>query len=145
MGVQWFIKRLEDLENDKLIEFMQECLNDNNKFITDLNKKQLEKGIKSDRSYMKEYSYRTIKQRQLEGNPVKGELIALYDTGNFWKGFWAIATDGKLELLSSDSKTNELISRYGENIFGLTESNFEILGEKIMPQLKQKVINYLKA
>lgn len=124
---------------------MQQCLNDNDKFITELNKKQLEKGEKADGTFMREYSYRTIKQRQLEGNPVKGSLIALYDTGDFWKGFWAIANDGKLELLSSDRKTNELIARYGDDIFGLTKSNFEILGEKIMPQLRQKVINFLKA
>lgn len=145
MGMDWFINRLEALVDDKLIEFLQDILEDESAFIVELNKKQLERGERSDGKFLRPYSESTKRIRALEGNPVKGELIALYDSGDFWNGFWSKAYDGKLELLSSDVKTNKLIAEYGEQIFGLTESNFKVLGDRIVPQLRTKIINYLKA
>ena len=136
--------KLKRLNDDLLIAFLQSALNKHQADITELNKKQLEKGEKADGSMFEEYSHRTVKIRQLEGNPVKGRLIALYDTGDFWKGFWSIAKDGKLSMLSRDQKTNMLISKYGESIFGLTDSNFKKLGDIIMPTLQKTITKYLQ-
>jgi hypothetical protein len=141
----WLVTRLEQLNNGKLIEFLQECLNEEEKFITQLNKTQLEKGIKADNKLMPDYSPRTINQRQIDGNPVKGKLIALYDTGEFWNAFWSEARDKKLIMGSDDWKTESLIAKYGETIFGLTDDSFKILGEKIMPNLRTKIIKFLTA
>lgn len=137
-------KKLNRLNDDLLIGFLQAALNKHQADITELNKKQLEKGEKADGSMFEEYSHRTVKIRQIEGNPVKGRLIALYDTGDFWKGFWSIAKDGKLSMLSKDQKTNMLISKYGESIFGLTDSNFKKLGDIIMPTLQKTITKYLQ-
>jgi len=145
MGLQWFINRLEALSNGKLIEFMQECLNENEEFLTTLNKKQLLDGTKADDTKFKPYTPTTIKLKKQKGLPAISTLISLHETGEFWSLFWAKAESGKLIMSSKDKKTDELISRYGESIFGLTKSNFEILGEKIMPLLRQKITTYLKA
>lgn len=143
MGFLELSKRLNGLIEYKLIDIMQNVLKKHYKEIVELNKKQLAKGEKSDGSYMKEYSRSTINVRQAESNPVKGTLIALYDTGEFWKGFWALAYENKLELLSSDTKTNMLITTYGENIFGLTKSSFEQLADIIVPDLKTEILTFL--
>ena len=146
MGIQWLEERLTAItKGDMLIKILTETLNSEKPYIVELNKKQLENGQTSNGDYLRPYSGRTVKQRALEGNPVKGELIALFDTGDFWKGFWSMAYNGEWEIFSSDSKTNMLISEYGEDIFGLTEENFTTLGAKINEKLKRRLNTYLTA
>lgn len=145
MGVISLDSKLDKFDDDMIVEFLMEILDSVNNEIISLNKKQLEKGQKADGSFLREYSQRTIKQRELEGNPVKGDKIALFDTGDFWKGIWAKAYDGKLSIFSKDSKTELLVSEYGESIFGLTEENFNKLGEIVIPKLRMKVVKYLKS
>ena len=137
--------RIGDLSNGKLIEFLEEVLNELERDIIELNRSQLEKGQKADGSFNRPYSRSTINVRNIEGNPVKGQLIALYDTGDFWGYFWAQAYNGKLNIWSSDVKTEMLVKEYGEAIFGLTDENFKALGEKATPLLKQKVNTFLRA
>lgn len=144
MNIQKLISRLSTLNDYGLVDILQKILNKHSKDITELNKKQLEKGEKSDGSFLRQYATSTIKIRQLEGNPVKGNLIALYDTGDFWRGFWSLAYDGKLELLSSDKKTNMLIEQYGEGIFGLTQDSFEQLYKIILPELRSEIYKFIK-
>ena len=144
MGIKWLEMNLQSLNNGELIKMLQETLNSEKAFIVELNKKQLEKGQKSDGTFLKEYSQRTIKIRAMEGNPVKGDLIALYDSGDFWKGFWAMAYGGKLEIWSSDPKANQLVADYGEKIFGLTKDNFEELEKVIVPKLRRRIIKFLR-
>lgn len=143
MGFTELGRRLRILEQGKLIEIFQDVLNSYSKEITELNKQQLEKGIKADESAMKLYSPKTVKVRQIEGNPVKGERIALFDTGDFWSKFWINAYNNELEFYSGDSKTEMLIQDYGESIFGLTTENFKKLGELIMPKVKERVQKFL--
>ena len=144
MGVLILQRKIESLRSGKLVEFMEETLNELEDEIVKLNKLQLEKGEKADSSFLPNYSPRTIKLRNEQGRPVKGERISLFDYGNFWGGFWVQAYNNKLSIFSHDEKTEMLVSKYGNSIFGLTKSNFEILGDLATPILKHKVEIYLK-
>jgi len=143
MGFTELGRRLKILEQGKLIEIFQTVLNSYQKEIAQLNKQQLEKGIKADETLMKQYAISTVKIRQIEGNPVKGERIALFDTGDFWSKFWINAYNNELEFYSGDRKTEMLIAEYGESIFGLTTENFKKLGDLIMPTVTEKVQKFL--
>ena len=144
MGFIELGKRMRLLVNDKFAEIMHEVLNELAPEIVKINKEQLEKGEKADETLMPYYSPNTIRVRNLDGNPVKGERIALIDSGDFWNGFWAMAYQNKLEMISSDTKTNMLIADYGESIFGLNKKGFERLGDLAYPLLKQKVGQFLQ-
>ena len=138
--------KLNNFLNDNLlIRIMEESMNNFSEEISEMNRKQLERGIKADGKLMPPYSRKTVEIRNRRNNPVKGNLIALWDTGDFWSAFWNKAKDGKLIMLSDDPKTKMLIERYGDSIFGLTAENFNKLGEIIMPYIRNKVINYLKS
>lgn len=144
MGFGELARRMQILNDSKFTELVHEVLNELSPEIIRLNKLQLEKGERSDGSFLREYSSRTIAQRQREGNPVKGSLIALYDSGEFWGGFWSIAYNNKLELLSKDVKTNMLVKEYGDAIFGLTKTNFETIGDAMAEKLKQEIGKFLQ-
>lgn len=47
----------------------------------------------------------------------------LYDTGAFYKGFFAEVKDFSFEIDSKDKKSNTLKNKYGDTIFGLTEAS----------------------
>ena len=144
MGFIELEKRLRLLIDDKLLEFMEEILAELEPEIVRMNREQLERGEKADGSFFLPYSWITIQWRAEAGNPVKNQLIALYDTGDFCAGFWAKAYNNKLSLFSDDVKTEMLVGIYGNNIFGLTQENFQALGDRVNPLLKQKVGQFLQ-
>lgn len=144
MGFIELEKRLRLLVDSKLLEFMEEILTELEPEIVRMNREQLERGEKADGSFFQPYSWITVQRRAEAGNPVKNQLIALYDTGDFWAGFWAKAYNNKLSLFSDDVKTEMLVGIYGNYIFGLTQENFEALGNRVNPLLKQKVGQFLQ-
>jgi len=68
------------------------------------------------------------------------EHFTLFDQGNFHKGMF-IKLDGDLALItSSDGKTGDLISRYGEAILGLTEEETEqVIKLWVDPKLQKEI------
>ena len=49
----------------------------------------------------------------------------LYYTGAFYRGWSLLITNTGFLFDSSDSKTSDLISKYGQNIFGIRKDNLE--------------------
>lgn len=61
----------------------------------------------------------------------------LFDTGDFYRGFFLEVTDSEFELDSRDYKSDDLKDKYGENIFGL---NKEHLGDLATDHLGSEII-----
>ena len=131
------------ISTDELIGIVQDALNEEKEYILILQKQQLAKGEKADGTSTPIYSTKTIKVREVEGNPVKGERIALYDTGDFWNKMWVLAVNGELEIYSSDCKTEMLLATYGENVLGLTDDNIKQLFERVIPIIQEKMIQHI--
>lgn len=142
MSLEGFISRFK-ISTDELIGIVQDALNEEKEYILILQKQQLAKGEKADGTSTPRYSTKTIKVREVEGNPVKGERIALYDTGDFWNKMWVLAVNGELEIYSSDGKTEMLLATYGENVLGLTDDNIEQLFERVIPIIQEKMIQHI--
>lgn len=142
MSLEGFISRFK-ISTDELIGIIQDALNEEKEYILILQKQQLAKGEKADGTSTPRYSPKTIRVREVDGNPVKGERIALYDTGDFWNKMWVLAVNGELEIYSSDGKTEMLLATYGENVLGLTDDNIEQLFERVIPIIQEKMIQHI--
>ena len=142
MSLEGLVSKFK-ISTDELIGIVQDALNEEKEYILILQKQQLAKGEKADGTSTPRYSPKTIKVREVEGNPVKGERIALYDTGDFWNKMWVLAVNGELEIYSSDGKTEMLLATYGENVLGLTDDNIEQLFERVIPIIQEKMIQHI--
>lgn len=84
------------------------------------NTDQLFAGKRADGTFLPDYSERSVFLGKPEGP------IRLYDEGDFYRGFYVVRTGSFPIILSStDEKTFELITRYGEEIFGLDKESLE--------------------
>ena len=93
---------------------------------------------------LKPYSFFTVEIKQLIGQPY--DRTTLNYSGAFYNGFYLTYDKStfKLNFASNDSKSNELVGKYGENIFGLTLENQKTLNnEIILPELLEYIRRYL--
>ncbi len=93
---------------------------------------------------LKPYAYFTIQIKQLLGQPY--DRTTLNYSGSFYKGFYLKVDKDNLVLTfdSSDTKTPDLIGKYGRNIFGLNYDNQQKLNyEIILPELEKYIKQYL--
>jgi len=108
------------------------------KFILDLNRQaQLMQGIDSDgEKIAPEYKPFTIEIKQLIGQPY--DRVTLFYSGKFYAKFRIKFDKSNLtfQIDSTEEKVTKLVIKYGDNIFGLTKENQEILNNKILlPEL----------
>lgn len=111
--------------------------------ILDLNRElQLyNKGVDSDGKNLLPYTPTTIFYKRQKGEVFN--RTTLLDTGDFYKGFRIKITNGVLSIYSTDSKSIDLVEKYG-NIFGLTKENEVIFNNEIIkPDLWEYIREYL--
>lgn len=72
-------------------------------------------------SYMP-YTAKTIQNKKRKGQPTT--RVTLRDTGAFHKSMFVVFDSEGFYITASDEKTEELIKKYGEEIFRLTDKNF---------------------
>lgn len=104
-------------------------------YIAQLNRNQLsDKGVRADGTDITpEYTELTeLLKRPKSGISGITSHVTLYDSGSFHKSIVADIYQGKLLLDATDSKTNELIDKYGE-VLGLTKESIVLLQEKFRP------------
>lgn len=86
-------------------------------------KEQLQQGLKSDDTYLPDYSFRSVFQYNKPPGPIR-----LYDTGDFYRGILFDVRQDIFILESADNKTPMLKQRYGPDILGLgTEAKNEYI------------------
>lgn len=100
-----------------------------NKYKTEIldyiREKQLfDEGIDGKGNRLLEYKPFTIAIKRQQGQPTN--RTTLFDTGSFYRGFDLIFTDqNAIGVFSRDSKTPDLIDKYGADIFTFTTSNIK--------------------
>lgn len=130
---------------EKLTEIISDSLKENEESIIKLNQKQLLLGKRADGSDNLPYSRDTITRRIKKGNPVKNNLITLYEYGDFHKSMLLKIDNKKFSITATDSKTESILEEdYGINVLGLTKDSFTILFKEVRPEIKKKTILYLK-
>lgn len=93
----------------------------------DFNREQLYfSSVRSDGSYLQGYKSEFYAEFKNRKNPSPGfGAPDLYDTGSFQNKMFAVIESDKLRFDSKDSKTSDLVEKYGRNIFGLTKQNLD--------------------
>ena len=144
LGLLSAVETVERNLNDGL--YVRKALEENQNRIVDLNIEQLYEygmnslGIRID-TYQP-YSPYTIQVKQQKGQPY--DRVTLRDTGDFHKSFEVTFEPRGFYITATDYKTQELVDRYGVEIFGLTEENREkLVVEYVIPivtkELKKEI------
>lgn len=70
--------------------------------------------------------------------------VTLKDTGAFHSSFAVVAGNDSFKIEAYDTKTRDLIAKYGESILGLTDENLSILArDTILPKLRDRLKSLL--
>ena len=114
-------------ESFDVAKVAEESLQQTKDHIADLNVEQMSKGLKSDGSYMPDYSPVSVEVFGKPEGPIK-----LFDKGDFYQGYRVTIENGNVVVTSTDEKTGMLFKRFAtktSNIFGLN------------PQYRREYIN----
>lgn len=134
------LERFQSLDVDRAIKM---TLGLTSKIIIEKNQDQMLNGFRADDSYiLPEYTPYTREKKEEKGwDPDK---VTLYDTGDFYNAMFADVSYFDIEIDSTDSKTEDLIEKYGEKIFGLSDESKEEYRDDAMPVLIEKIKEILK-
>lgn len=99
--------------------------------LTDLNRKQLDKGLDAAGNDLGDYRYYEYKNRW--------RPVDLKDTGAFRRSF-DIKPFGKgFEVVATDPKADELQDKYGDAILGLPDTELRTAGEIVLETVIEKI------
>lgn len=134
----------EDLISGKYIATV--CMN-NEKYIVKMNAdeqlyEQGKNALGVDISSYMPYTQVTIAIKHQKGQPVN--RVTLRDTGAFEKSFFIHCDNKQIIIFARDKKTQKLVKKYGDTIFGLTSENkMELIWKKIYPYIVENLLNIL--
>lgn len=129
------LRQLNRIEHD-IVKTVQQVIKDNEHIILDMNTEEqlYEKGIDSKGASLGEYSPVTIAIKRRKGQPTA--RVTLRDSQDFHRSFYIEYRADGFEIKASNSKTDELMDIYGDEIIGLTDENMKDLKDNyIKPEL----------
>ena len=85
------------------------------------------------------YTARTIKNKKRKGQPTT--RVTLRDTGAFHESMYVVFDSEGFYITASDEKTEELVKKYGEEIFRLTDKNFTRI---VRSHIRKELVKRLK-
>ena len=109
------------------------------------NKEQLyNKGVTSDNSAVTPlYTPLTIKIKKSKGQ--RTDHVTLKDTGAFHNSMFVVYAPRSFQIYARNNKTNKLVKKYGDNIFGMTDININKMNwEDVYPALMQEIRKDIK-
>jgi cytoplasmic iron level regulating protein YaaA (DUF328/UPF0246 family) len=135
------LEKLKQVTKENLRDQVQKIV-ENDQEIIDLKQDRFEQGLKPDNNIIGTYrnpAYQQMKQRM---NPRAGGDVDLILTGSFTNKLFVQGLGNSRFLFdSTDDKTPILTEKYGDDIFGFNDKDWERLqAEKYAPQL----IKYIK-
>lgn len=99
-----------------------------------INDQLFKKGIDSEGKSLGQYAPSTKKAKQRKGQP--SDHITLKDTGTFYDSFDITPDDDGFWMLADGNKDGvDLFQRFGQDVLGLTDDNFEPLKQIIIEEL----------
>ena len=119
---------------------------ENEAYIVDMNSEQqlFEEGVNNlgvKISDYQPYSPITVEIKKMKNQP--SGRVTLRDTGDFHSSFYIDVNEQQFEIKASDSKTEDLIKKYGRQILGLTKENIaEVIWQYIYPDLCEQRNEY---
>ena len=122
--------------------WIKECIEKNEAEICDLNSNEqlYQKGQNAlgvDIWDYRPYSPKTIAIKGMKNQPA--DRVTLKDTGDFHASFIIRADNESFELDATDWKRDDLVEKYGRQIFGLTDENKSYISHEILlPELTEK-------
>lgn len=85
------------------------------------------------------YTARTIKNKKRKEQPTT--RVTLRDTGAFHESMYVVFDSEGFYITASDEKTQDLVEKYGEEIFRLTDKNFTRI---IRSHIRKELVKRLK-
>jgi hypothetical protein len=137
-------KYISDLENKgaNLDKFLRDTIAKNeSKIVGFIRTRLYQTGYDGDGNLIGYYTASTEAKKR--DNNQRASHITLRDTGDFYRGMFAEYRPGQVFISSSDRKTPELISEYGDGILELTELEQEIVMDTMIEAELIKYINEL--
>jgi hypothetical protein len=135
------VSNLQKIKVDK-DKIVLDIIEINEVFTIDLNRKQLMSGIDGKgNEIVPEYSDFTFDVKIRVGQPA--DRVTLKDTGDFHASIFIDYGTKYIYFDAKDSKTNDLIEKYGGSILGLTDKSIDLLKNKIKSDLRTKIQSYL--
>ena len=130
------IKELEKLKQEVPKQAKRIVMESKKRILDLIREEQLfDKGIDGTGKKLKPYKPFTVAVKRIEGLPT--DRTTLFNKGKFYDGFDLLYTDqNAIGVFSRDSKTPDLIEKYGKDIFTFTVDNNKVINEEIvLPQL----------
>ena len=135
-----FADALENWDKVDVTQLTADAMQKNKEAILDLNREQMQHGKKSNGSEITPaYTPFTINEKIKKGQPYGN--VTLKDTGSFQDKMELEAKRTKYTITSLDSKTPDLMDKYGEDIFGLTVSGKKEAWLIVRPDVVQAIKN----
>lgn len=111
-------------------------------YVIELNRKQLFSGVDGKGNEITpEYTDVTYDIKIKVGQPA--DRVTLKDTGDFYASIFIDYGTKYIYMDANDSKTDELVSKYGGDILGLNEKSIDELKKKIKSTLFNQIKSYL--
>lgn len=106
-------------------EVMKDVLETHQEEVKDLNREQMLQGRNKDGSFINPpYRPATVAIKAAKGQ--ENRFVTLRDTNSFQSKMTLILKGSTFDMSSTDEKTDMLIGKYGNLIFGLTDQNKSI-------------------
>lgn len=135
------LSKFEAIQKGKLEDFFEKAIDSQAPEMEEMNRRQLDQGLKSDGTRLPAYAPRTKKIKAILGQQTAP--MNLRDTGSFQDHIKAKKYGKFLELQSDDVKEGKLVETYGEAILGLTEENEARIGEAALEEVNKELKNFL--
>ena len=139
-------KTVSRIQSDFVVDVVKSIVEENANEIIDLNTKdQLYKdGIGSDGQKLKPaYSNPYKKLKKALSQPT--DRVTLRLDGDFYNSFEIIIGNEQFRINATDRKTEWLIKRYGEKVFGLTKDNLDLFRQIVIkPELLKEIRKKIK-
>ena len=111
-------------------------------YVIELNRKQLFAGVDGKGNEITpEYTDVTYDIKIKVGQPA--DRVTLKDTGDFYASIFIDYGTKYIYMDANDSKTDDLVSKYGGDILGLNEKSIDDLKKKIKSTLFNQIKSYL--
>ena len=101
-------------------------LSDNEQLLIDAQRKQMRRGERSDGEEITPglLSNAYAEEKKSKGGQAPFGVPDLYDTGSFQRAITFEVSESSVYFNSTDEKTQDLVEKYSEDIFGLSDKTF---------------------